>query len=219
MADSTLPVALVDADRQVKAGRLVVDREEIGIAGGAVAAFDALLEDTAGAVILGPTNFLHCFVDIEQRQNGDPAQPAAALLRGFGDPAVVGLAKRHVGLRPIGKSVQEKSRVEHLHVDAQLVHVAHAGFHVEQLARCFYRSSSLVIAPAPESDVAVDDPEAMRPGVARRRRSSRIECNRLEAAFTIVEVFPGCFRLVYMGIDVYAKHGSSLRAHQELLRL
>src|SRR6185503_19767287 len=102
-----------------------------------------------------------------------------------------------------------KRWVEHLHVDAQFVHVAYPGFDVDQLTGCFYRSSSRVIAPAPESDVTVDHPQAVRPGVARRGRSSRIERHRLEAAFTVVEVFPGCFRLVYMRIDVYTKHGSS----------
>ena len=209
----------MDTDRKVKAGRLVVDREEIGIAGSAVAAFDALLEHAAGAVIFGPTHLFHRLVDVEQRQNGDPAQPPAAFLCGFGDPAVVGLAQRYVSLRPVGKSVEKKRRVEHLYIDAQFVHVAYAGFYVQQLARSLYGSRSLVIAPASESNVAVDDPEAVRPGVARCRRSSRIERNRRKAAFTIVEVFPGCFRLVYMGIDVYAKHGSSLRAHQELSRL
>ena len=219
MADSTLPVALWMQTGRSRRARLVVDREEIGIAGGAVAAFDALLEHAAGAVILRPTHLFHRLVDVEQRQNGDPAQPPAAFLCGFGDPAIVGLAKRYVDLRPIGKSVEKKRRVEHLHVDAQFVHVAYAGLYVQQLARCLYGSRSLVIAPASESDVAVDDPEAVRPGIARRRRSSRIERNRLEAAFTIVEVFPGCFRFVYMGIDVYAKHGSSFGAHRELQRL
>ena len=92
--------------------------------------------------------------------------------------------------------------------------MAYARIDIEKLAGRFYRSRPFVIAPAPESDVAVDDPQAVRPGVARRRRSSRIERDRLEAAFTIVEVFPGCFRFVYMGIDIYAKHGSSFRAHQ-----
>ena len=108
--------------------------------------------------------------------------------------------------------MEEKSRVEHLHVDAQLVHVAQPGFHVEKLPGRLNRSRSLVIAPAPESDRAVDQPEAVRPGIARRRRRSRIERDRLEAACAIVEVFPGRFRFVYMRIDVYTKHGSSCRA-------
>jgi hypothetical protein len=115
--------------------------------------------------------------------------------------------------------VEKKRRVEHLHIDAQLVHVTYPGFHVQELARRLNGSRSLVIAPASESDVAVDDPQAVRPGVARCRRSSRIERKRRKAAFTIVEVFPGCFRLVYMCIDVYAKHGSSFGAHRELQRL
>ncbi len=110
--------------------------------------------------------------------------------------------------------MEKKSRVEHLHVDAQLVHVPYPGFHVEKLARRFYGSRSLVIAPASESDGAVDKPEAVRPGVARRRRSSRIERDRLKAASLIVEVFPGRFRFVYMGIDVYAKHGFSFRVNK-----
>src|SRR5262249_49694093 len=60
----------------------------------------------------------------------------------------------------------------------------------------------------------VDDPEAVRPGITRHRGSPRIECERLEAACPIVQIFPSRFRFVYMRIDVYAKHGSSLRAHR-----
>ena len=105
--------------------------------------------------------------------------------------------------------MEEQGRVEHLHIDAQLVHVAYPGFHVQKLAGRLNGSGSLVIAPAPESDRAVDKPEAVRPGIARRGRSSRIERDRLEAACPVLEVFPGGFRFVYMRINVYAKHGSS----------
>src|ERR1043166_1129233 len=90
---------VVNTYRKVETARLVVHREEIRIAGGAVAAFDTLLEHTAGAMVFRPTHFLHRLIDVEQRQNGHPAQPSAALLRGFGDPTIVGLAKRHVDLR------------------------------------------------------------------------------------------------------------------------
>jgi hypothetical protein len=115
--------------------------------------------------------------------------------------------------------VEEQSGIEDLHVDAQLVHVAYPCFHVQELPGRLNSSRSLVIAPAPESDRAVDEPEAVRPGIARRRRSSRIECDGLEAACPVVEVFPGCFRFVYMRIDVYAKHGSSYCALIKLPRL
>jgi hypothetical protein len=209
---------VVDANGQVEVARLVVDREEVWIAGGAVAAFDTFLEYAASAVILRPPQLFHCLVDVEQRQNRDPAQPPAALLRGFGDPAIVRLAKRHVDFRSSGKSMEEKSRVENLHVDAQLVHVAYSGFDVQELAGRLHSSGSLVIAPASESDSAVDEPEAVRPAITRRRRSARIERDRLEAARAIVEIFPGSFRFVYVRIDVYAKHGSSFCIHQELPR-
>jgi hypothetical protein len=114
--------------------------------------------------------------------------------------------------------VEEQGGVEHLHVDAQLVHVAYPGFHVQELPGRFNGSRSFVIAPAPEPDRAVDEPETVWPGIARRRRGSRIDCDRLEAARPIVEVFPGRFRFVYMRIDVNSKHRSSFRAHHELQR-
>jgi len=112
--------------------------------------------------------------------------------------------------------MEKKSRVKHLHVDAQLVHVAYARFHVEEFAGCLHSSGSFVIAPAPEPDGAVDEPEAVRPGIARRRRCARINRDRFEAACSVVEVFPGRFRFVYVGIDVYAKHSSSHRAHKKI---
>jgi hypothetical protein len=115
--------------------------------------------------------------------------------------------------------MEENSRVKHLRVDAQLVHVTYPSVHVEEFARRLDGSRSLIIAPASESDSAVDEPEAVRPAITRRRRSARIERDRREAARAIVEVFPGSFRFVYMRIDVYTKHGSSLRSHQELPRL
>src|SRR5437870_9047666 len=83
---------IVDADRKVEAAGLLVDREEVWVAGRAVAAFDPLLEHATGSVILRPTHLLYRLVDVEQRQNGDPAQPSAALVCGFGDPAIVRLA-------------------------------------------------------------------------------------------------------------------------------
>src|SRR5262249_8042923 len=94
--------------------------------------------------------------------------------------------------------------------------MAQPGFYIKKLASCLNGSSSFVIAPAPESDRTVDDPEAVRPGISRRRRRSRIERHRLEAAGPVIEIFPGCFRFIYMSVDVYAKHGSSFRVHQEL---
>jgi hypothetical protein len=49
----------------------------------------------------------------------------------------------------------------------------------------------------------------MRASIARRSRTSGVEGDGLEAARSIIEVFPGGFRFIYMRIDVYAKHGSS----------
>jgi hypothetical protein len=107
--------------------------------------------------------------------------------------------------------VKKKRGIEHLHVDAQLVHMAYARIDVEKLSGRFHRAGSLVVAPAPQPDVAVDDPQSVGPGIAGRGRRSRIECKRLESPFALVEVIPGRFGLVYVRIDIYAKHTSSCR--------
>src|SRR5947208_16831738 len=82
---------IVDADGKVEAAGLLVDREEVWVAGRAVAAFDPLLEHAAGSVILRPTHLLYRLVDVKQRQNGDQAQPSEALDYDIGYSVIVRL--------------------------------------------------------------------------------------------------------------------------------
>src|SRR5438093_13763605 len=71
---------IVDADGKVEAARLLVDRDEVWVAGSAVSAFDPLLEHAAGYVILRPTHLVYRLGDREQWQDGDPQQPPAPLV-------------------------------------------------------------------------------------------------------------------------------------------
>src|SRR5512144_602812 len=87
--------------------------------------------------------------------------------------------------------------------------MAYARIHVDQLACCLDRSRALVVAPAPEPNIAVDHPEPVRPGIARRRGTAGVEGRRFEAARAIIEVFPSRFRFVHMRVDVYTKHFAS----------
>jgi hypothetical protein len=49
----------------------------------------------------------------------------------------------------------------------------------------------------------------MGPRIAMRRRRTWIERYRLKALVALREIIPSCIRFIHMGIDIYAKHGSS----------
>src|SRR6185295_14581599 len=172
--------------------------------------FDAFLEHAAGAVILGPTQLFHRLRNVKHRQHRDPAQPTATLLGSAADPAIVRFAQSDIDLGSRGESVQEQRRIQYLHVDAQLVHVAHASIDVEKFPGRLHRAGAFVIAPAFELDRAVDQPEEVRSGVARRGGRSRIDQYRFEAPRAVIEIFPGGVTFIYMSIDIDSKHVSSL---------
>ena len=62
----------MEADREVQALRLGIERIEVGMAGGPVV-LDAFLEHRAGAVVLRPLHVRHRLIHAEDRRNIGPA--------------------------------------------------------------------------------------------------------------------------------------------------
>ena len=66
--------------------------------------------------------------------SGHPAQSPVALLPDIGHPAVVCAAQRDFGIGALGHLIEKDAGVEHLDIDAQLVHMLDPPRHVGQIA-------------------------------------------------------------------------------------
>ena len=129
--------ALVEADRHVEALGLLVDIEEVVVPHQMACLAVALLQHAAGAVVLGEAELLDRRRDIAERGHAHPAQPARGHRRSLGHPTVVAAGQLHLHLGATGRVAVEDGRVDHLDVDAELVHVAQPGVDVEQLPGSF----------------------------------------------------------------------------------
>src|SRR5262249_32727201 len=130
----------VNADGEVQSGSLLIKREEVRITGRA-AVLVALLHDAARAVVFRPAQLFERGVHVWEWGSGEPAQTAVALLRCLADPVVVRAAQRDFELGDLGDRTREEGRpIEHLDVDAALVHVAESLVDVRQRAGAFRRA-------------------------------------------------------------------------------
>lgn len=89
----------------------------------------------AGAVRLAELKLFTAFVHVEQMGHHRPAQPIRGLLPDIHQPPVIAADQGVFDFRRRGPCPQKHGRVEHLHIDAKLIHVFEAALDVFHLAR------------------------------------------------------------------------------------
>ena len=140
-------VADMDGDRQILIRRLFVDRPVVGVSKRPVP-FDAASVDAGGAAErFYPADFLYCHVRTAPGHDGDVPNPAAGLGALSRHELVVAARQRGFEFDVLRQAAEPDRRKDHLGVDAQLVHVAHASFDIAHFlhrnrARLFLRRVS-----------------------------------------------------------------------------
>src|SRR3972149_8026787 len=213
--DVRVGVAHMHANGQVQAADLFVKRIEIRI-GDEPVPLDPAHEDAAGALLLAKLQLLERRAHIEQRQDADPAQPPLALSMYVGEPAIIAFTDGDFPFGLVGNLLDEDGRIEHLNIDAQLVHVPDAGrhvFHLAGFARRVHHAARAFrdIGELPgghddadqAADLAVDKPELLAALALRSDDDGTI--------FLIgpVHEVPGMFGLDDVGIGIDGRHGST----------
>src|SRR5436853_7814932 len=89
----------MDADRHVQLLSELVQREEVWVAQDALT-LEPAKHDSAGSVVLAPTNLVQRLTYIEDARDRDPPKPSFSLAPDIGEPPVIASAHRHVDLRP-----------------------------------------------------------------------------------------------------------------------
>src|SRR5918996_276352 len=96
-------------------------------------------ENATGAIFFGEAKLIQSIGHTEQRQRTHPAQPAFSLLPDVCQPTVVRAAQGDVYFGPFRALVEEDTRIEYLHIDAQLVHMPQTLIDIFNVTR-FHRS-------------------------------------------------------------------------------
>ena len=160
----------------------------------------ALLEDAAGAVVFGEPQLLQRRLHIDERRNAHPSQAPIGLGATVGEPAVVAPRLRHLPLRPRIGNHQKERRIDDLDLGAQLVHVAQAGLHVEELAGLHDRPAEMVVADSAARGLGIHDPVAQ---IGYRLVGARTEGgDRLVSLLLRRHVLPGGVGLVNVRVGV-----------------
>src|SRR5215475_13786888 len=120
--DLRVAVADVYSHRQVEATYLLVEGIKIGI-GDQPAPFDPTHENAAGSMLLAKLEILQRRAHVQQGQDTNPSEPPLPLPVNVGEPAVVALGNGDFPLDLVGYLLDKNRRIEHLNVDAQLVHM------------------------------------------------------------------------------------------------
>ncbi len=112
----------------------VINRIEIRV-GEQTLAFDRPHQNGAGAVFFRPANLIESVGHAERRRHARPTEPSFSLLPDIGEPAIPALAQRDFHRGAIGGGFDKHGVVQHLDIDAGLIHVLDAQIDVAQLAR------------------------------------------------------------------------------------
>ncbi len=189
--DRAQVAADVHGDREVEVLRLLVQRGHRRV-GEAHLVVLPEQEHRCRAVLLAELELLHRALHRAHRCHDRPAQAPTRVGGSLGDPPVVAAVQRGLrGRAPRGVE-QPPRRVHHLHVDAEVVHVAEAGVDVDQVATREHRVVPLAHQrPRPLHHVVLDRPVA-------------VVDHRAEPPFVRVEVVPRLRRLddVRVAVDV-----------------
>src|ERR1051326_6187280 len=170
----------MDADGQAKIVRRLIDREKTRIVERLVA-LEAAKEDSHRAMLLPPVQLFDRLFDRAQRGDDHPAEPSVALRARVGQIAVVGTGYCRVEDRIVGKIDEKQRRVDHLYIDAELIHISKPRGNIRQLAAGELNVAAgllelgrrgrdqPVAAPSDgaRDDVAVDQPERVACAVKR----------------------------------------------------
>ena len=74
-------------------------------------------------MLFAELQFFEYVIHIEERWHHHPAKTVRGFLDDVGHPAVVTATERKIGLWPPRRGKNEDRRIDHLDVDAQLVHM------------------------------------------------------------------------------------------------
>ena len=105
------------------------------------------------------------FTTVEGKQVLDGLATLWCVNAGHSRPRIVEAIRKQAGELDFGSHGLQRLKiggVDDLHVDAYLVHVAHARRHVEQFARRDRGVGARVVPPVAQARLSVDEPEAVR---------------------------------------------------------
>src|SRR5262245_38748001 len=123
----------VDAQRQIERTGLFVNRKKMRI-GDVAVEIETALEDSAGAVLLGPAKLLDGFLRPEEGQYGGPTQAAVGGRAFFGEPTIVSRSQGPLGFGVGGIVADKKRREDHLYMDTHFIHMGETSGDVFELA-------------------------------------------------------------------------------------
>ncbi len=194
----------MDAKRQVERTRFLIDREKVWI-GYLSIEVESALENTAGAVLFRPAQFLDGFVGTKQRQHRGPSQTSVCPRAFLGKPAVVRRCQSRFGFGVIGIVPDEECGEYNLHINAHLVHVRQTARHILKLSKQPRRMIHLITDGAVLQPAFYDPAAAGRRviagalGFVRRHRNRNGDIFRVRCA---LQRSPGLFAFVYMRIGI-----------------
>ncbi len=136
----------------------------------------------------------------------------------IGEPAVVAAADGDLPDRLLGDLLDEHGRVEHLDIDAELVHMLEPRRDIFHLASFLRRAhdpagalSHVVHFLGGHDDAyqaanfAIDEP------ILGAAATARLDDHRPVLLVGFVHIVPGPFALDHMGVGIYSRHVRSLR--------
>src|SRR6266850_5521175 len=115
-------VRRVHANGQVELHRGVIHRIKIGIAQAPIR-FQASQVHAARAMLLAELELIGDATHVKQRWYNHPTKSVRRLGDDIGHPAVVAAANRKIDLGAARRRKNKNRRIDHLNVDAELVHV------------------------------------------------------------------------------------------------
>src|SRR6516225_8652954 len=143
-------------------------------------------------------------LEILQWRHQHPTEALWLLPNDIRHPAVVAPSYREIDIRATAYRRNEKSRIDHLAVDAELIHVLEPQTDISHFSRCHRQLSSHIAA---RNNSSIHQP--IIEGVLRVSRGDNL---RLELPLGFQHVVPGGFVFDYMRIRINNSHRSFSRS-------